>query len=122
MRSIRNKNTNIELILRKELWKKGFRYKLNSKLYGKPDIVLRKYNIAVFCDGDFWHGKNYLKEAINYKPFWKEKIKNNIIRDKTVNKKLKKEGWRVIRFWKSDILKDVNKCVGKIIVSTGNRA
>jgi DNA mismatch endonuclease Vsr len=69
---------------------------------------------VVFCDGDFWHGKNYKKEHSNYEPFWVEKIKRNIDRDKLVNKTLRKDGWRVLRFWKSDILKNLKGCIDKI--------
>jgi len=114
MRKVKNRNTDIELIVRKGLFRRGYRYKLKSKLFGKPDIVFPSEKIAIFCDGDFWHGKNYAKEKKNYKSFWKEKILVNIERDKNVNKILKKQGWKVIRFWKTEILKSPDKCIKKI--------
>ncbi len=114
MKKVRNKNTNIELLLRKELSKKGYRFRLKNSIYGKPDIVFVSKKIAIFCDGDFWHGKNYSKEKSNYKNFWVEKIKTNIQRDRKVNKKLKIEGWTALRFWKTDILKNLQGCVDMV--------
>lgn len=114
MRRVRNKGTNIELILRKALFKKGLRFRVKNRLFGKPDIIFPSKKIAIFCDGDFWHGKNYEKEKKNYKKFWKDKILINLKRDKKVNRALKKEGWIVLRFWKTDILKNSNKCVDRI--------
>jgi len=114
MRKVRNKNTNIELILRKALFKDGVRFRVKNKLFGKPDIIISEEKIAIFCDGDFWHGRNFRKEADGYKDFWKEKIRTNIERDILVNKTLEKEGWRVLRFWKTEILKDLDKCVDKV--------
>lgn len=114
MRRVRNKGTNIELILCKALFKKGLRFRVKNRLFGKPDIIFPSKKIAIFCDGDFWHGKNYEKEKKNYKKFWKDKILINLERDKEVNKTLKKERWRVLRFWKTDILKNSNGCVNRI--------
>ncbi len=114
MSLVKNKNTDIELILRKKLWANGFRFRTNYSILGKPDIVLSKFKTAIFCDGDFWHGRKYKKEGIKYKKFWKNKIETNIKRDKSVNKELKKLGWTVIRFWKSQILKNPDKCVDNI--------
>ena len=115
MRQIKSKNTNIELKLRKHLYKEGIKYRTNSALFGKPDIVLTKYRIVIFCDGDFWHGKTYRKDKNKYNKFWKEKIVTNIKRDKLVNKILKKDGWKVIRFWKSDIQSKIDVCIRKIM-------
>jgi len=115
MRQIKSKNTNIELKLRKHLYKEGIKYKTNSTLFGKPDIVLTKYRIAIFCDGDFWHGKTFRKDKGKYSKFWEEKIATNIKRDKVVNKILKKEGWKVVRFWKADILSKIDECIKKVI-------
>jgi DNA mismatch endonuclease (patch repair protein) len=81
MRKVRNKNTNIELILRKALFKDGVRFRVKNKLFGKPDIIISEEKIAIFCDGDFWHGRNFRKEADGYKDFWKEKIRTNIERE-----------------------------------------
>ena len=120
MQSIRGKDTKIEVLLRKELWSKGYRYRKNyKKLPGKPDIALTKYKIAVFCDGEFFHGKDWdllearLKNGKN-PDFWIEKIKRNMARDDEVNKSLVAAGWTVVRFWGEDIKKDINGCVRAI--------
>jgi DNA mismatch endonuclease (patch repair protein) len=120
MSSIKSKNTRPELILRKALWRKNLRYRINyKKLPGKPDIVFTKKKIVIFCDGDFWHGHNWalrglssLEDELNgYSEFWRQKILRNIKRDNEINKDLTSRGWTVIRIWESDIKKDVNKCV-----------
>lgn len=108
-----------EKILGKALWISGFRYRKNYKnLIGKPDFVLPKYKIAIFCDSAFWHGyKNMRTRRHQFKSnrrFWINKINRNIARDKTVNKLLRKEGWKVMRFWDFQIIKDSKSCVEKI--------
>ena len=123
MQHIRSDNTKIETILRKALWDKGYRYRKNYKdLPGKPDIVLTKYKIAIFCDGEFFHGKdwellkNKLKKSNNGE-FWIKKISRNRERDDEINKRLSFEGWTVLRFWGEDIKKHTDECV-KIIEET----
>ena len=117
MQHIRSKDTAIELKLRKALWEKGYRYRKNYKdLPGKPDIVLTKYKIVIFCDGEFFHGKDWevLKpklENSNNGEFWIKKISRNIERDNEVDKELLFLGWTVIRFWGDEIKKDPNMCV-----------
>lgn len=117
MKQIRSKDTSIELKLRKGLWKRGYRYRKNVKnLPGKPDIVLRKYKIAIFCDSEFFHGKDWeiLKSRLensNDSEYWIKKISRNMERDDEINKQLLFMGWTVIRFWGKDILKDVNTCI-----------
>lgn len=123
MSNIKNKDTGIEVKLRKALWKKGYRYRKNyKKLPGKPDIVLPKYKLVVFCDSEFFHGKDWedLQEQLkrgNNAEFWIKKISQNRIRDEEINKQLKFMGWTVIRFWGKDIKKDVEQCV-KVIEET----
>ena len=123
MSAVKSKNTRPELKLRKELWSRGFRYRVNMKtLAGKPDIALTKFKIAVFCDGDFWHGHNWAirglssldEELAQYSEYWRTKILNNIERDKNTTEKLKSEGWTVLRFWESDIKADVVKCADTV--------
>ena len=123
MQHIKAKDTKIEIILRKALWKKGYRYRKNyNKLLGKQDIVLPKYNIVIFCDGEFFHGKdwellkNKLKKSNNGE-FWIKKISRNRERDDEINKRLSFEGWTVLRFWGEDIKKHTDECV-KIIEET----
>ena len=122
-KKIKSKNTKIELALRKELWKMGYRYRLHDKtVAGTPDIVFRKQKVAIFCDSEFWHGKKYLQGQKFKKNayYWESKIKNNIERDKKVNETLKKEGWTVLRFWGEDIIKEKDSVVKKIVVFVKN--
>lgn len=123
MQHIKSKDTKIEVVLRKALWNKGYRYRKNCKgIPGKPDIVLTKYKIAIFCDGEFFHGKDWeilkprLKKS-NSGEYWTSKISRNRERDDEVNKKLLFEGWIVIRFWGEDIMKHVDECV-KVVEET----
>lgn len=119
MRAVKNKNTGIELRLRKALWKKGVRYRLNNPdIIGKPDISIKKYKIAIFCDSEFWHGKDWEKKKFEIKSrrkFWWKKIEKNIKRDKVVNETLEKNGWTVLRFWGHEIKTDLKSCVDKVI-------
>ncbi len=123
MQHIKANDTRIEVLLRKALWQKGFRYRKNYKeLPGTPDIVLTQYKIAIFCDGEFFHGKDWevLKprlEKSNNSEFWISKISKNREHDDVVNKKLLFMGWTVIRFWGNDIKKNTDECV-KVIEET----
>ena len=118
MRRIKSKDTSIEIILRKELWKRNLRYRKNVKdIYGKPDIVFKKQKVAVFVDSEFWHGKQLLEGKYIPKTntdFWVKKLSRNIERDKEVNAFLEREGWTVLRFWEKDIRATVIKCADKI--------
>ena len=117
MKNIKSSDTKIEVILRKVLWEKGYRYRKNLKdLPGKPDIVFTKYKIAIFCDGEFFHGKDWevLKprlEKSNNSDFWIKKISRNRERDEEINKKLLFLGWTVIRFWGDEIKKSTDECI-----------
>ena len=123
MRHIRSKDTDIEVMLRRELWNRGYRYRKNDKsLPGTPDIVLGKYKIVIFCDGEFFHGKDWevLKPRLmksNNSEYWISKISRNITHDNEVNKALLFKGWTVIRFWGNDIKKDIDGCI-KVIEET----
>lgn len=120
MQHIRSKNTEIECILRKALRKKGYRHRKNyTKIPGKPDIVLTKYKIAIFCDGEFFHGKDWEVqrkriEKSNNSDYWIMKIERNISRDEEINKRLKAMGWIVLRFWGKDIKKNTESCIKTI--------
>ncbi len=121
MKSIRDKDTKIEKLLRKALWNKGYRYRKNyTELPGKPDIVITKYKIAVFCDSEFFHGKDW-EETLHLQiirgkngEFWEKKISRNMARDEEITKQLGYQGWKVIRFWGNDIKKNVDECVKTI--------
>ena len=123
MQHIKSKDTKIEVSLRKELWKRGYRYRKNySGLPGKPDIVIAKYKIAIFCDSEFFHGKEWevLKprlEKANNSDYWLKKISRNRERDEEINKQLLFQGWTVIRFWGKDILKNLDECI-KVVEET----
>lgn len=117
MAAIHSNNTKPEILLRKALWHKGLRFRVHYKqLPGRPDIVFTKAKIAVFCDGDYWHGHNWVirglpsieAELAGYSEYWRNKISENIRRDTENNKKLESDGWIVLRFWESDIKRDVN--------------
>lgn len=117
MQRIRSEDTKIEVLLRKALWQKGYRYRKNYKaLPGKPDIALTKHKIAIFCDSEFFHGKDWevlmprLAKGDNSE-FWISKISRNRERDDEINKKLLFMGWTVIRFWGSDITNNTDECI-----------
>ena len=123
MQNIKSKDTEIEILLRHELWSRGYRYRKNDKtLPGTPDIVMPKYKIVIFCDGDFFHGKDWegLRPKLmksNNSDYWISKISRNIDHDNEVNKALLFLGWTVIRFWGNDIKKDIEGCI-KVIEET----
>ena len=117
MSHIRYKDTSIEVILRKALWEKGYRYRKNVKtLPGKPDIALTKYKIAIFCDSEFFHGKDWdiLKSKLEKgknSDYWIPKIERNIERDKEKDRQLQSMGWSVIHFWGTERKKDITGCI-----------
>ena len=117
MSRIRAKDTSIEVALRKALWSKGYRYRKNYKeLPGRPDIVLTKYKIVIFCDSEFFHVKDWdtLKKKLEKgknPDYWIKKIERNIQRDKEKDQVLKFMGWTVLHFWGKDILKNPDECI-----------
>ena len=119
MQHIRCRDTHIEVILRKALWRLGIRYRKNFKaLIGRPDIVITKYKIVIFCDSDFWHGRNLVKieqQIKSNRQYWIPKIKRNIERDIEVNDFLTQSGWVVLRFWETDINANVDNCINTIL-------
>jgi DNA mismatch endonuclease, patch repair protein len=121
MQAVKSKDSKIEIKLRKALWQQGIRYRKNFRLwFGVPDIAITKYNIAIFCDSEFWHGydwKNKKHDIKSNKDFWITKIERNIERDSEVNKELKQSGIFVLRFWGNEINKNLDNCVMKIISS-----
>lgn len=117
MQHIKSKDTTIEIALRKALWEKGYRYRKNYKaLPEKPDIAITKYKIAVFCDSEFFHGKDWeikRPKLLNSKnsEYWISKIERNMERDRKNEQQLLFLGWTVIRFWGKEILKNTDECV-----------
>lgn len=117
MTAIKSKNTKIEQILSHALWHSGLRFRKNVKdVYGTPDICIKKYRIAIFCDGDFWHGKTYTDtEFSTNKKYWDNKIRRNKERDLEVTVALRDQGWTVLRFWEDEIKHDLAKCVQNVL-------
>lgn len=118
MSKIKGKNTKPELIVRRALWKEGIRYRVsNRSIIGNPDITFRKDKIAIFIDGEFWHGFNWeekKKKIKSNREYWIRKIERNIERDKENNQKLRENGWIVLRFWEKEVKNDLAECLYKI--------
>ena len=118
MQSNKSKGTKPELVLAKAMWAVGLRYRKNSgSIFGKPDFSFKKYKVAVFVDGEFWHGKDWEQRKAEIKgnrEFWIAKIERNIRRDMEVTGRLKAEGWTVLRFWSNDVVKNTTYCAEKV--------
>lgn len=114
MKQVKNKDSVIEVMLRKELWSRGLRYQKNvTDIFGKPDLVFKGKKVAVFCDSEFWHGYNWEERKEDFKSnreFWIPKIERNMQRDIEVTEELQKQGWTVLRFWGKEIKKNVKEC------------
>ncbi len=111
MRAVKSKDSKMEVSFRKMLWNKGLRYSKNStKYFGKPDLILKKYQTVIFLDSCFWHGcKKHCRMPSSNKKYWISKIKRNEERDKEVNKHYKKSGWKIIRIWEHNIKNNPKK-------------
>ena len=118
MKQVKNKDSKIEIILRKELWKRNLRYRKNlNSVIGKPDVAFIKKKVAVFCDSEFWHGYNWEQRKNDFKSnqdFWLPKIERNIERDHEVTRLLEEQGWIVLRFWGKEIKNKTSACADKI--------
>lgn len=119
MQHIKAKDTKPEILLRKALWHKGIRYRKNyAKLPGRPDIALIRQHIAIFVDGDFWHAKGHQEhpgeQIRSHKDYWIPKLTRNVERDKEVTDALTELGWVVLRFWESNVKKDLDGCIKEI--------
>lgn len=118
--SSKKQDTKPELQLRRAIWRAGHRYRKNvDSLPGSPDIVFVGARLAVFCDGDFWHGRNWperrAKLEKGHNPsYWVAKIERNMERDRDVNRALRRQGWRVLRVWEGDVKANTAKIVSQI--------
>ena len=125
MQRVRNKDSQIELKLRRALWHAGFRYRKNVRsVFGCPDVVFLRLKIAVFCDSEFWHGFDWENRKHDFKSrqdFWIPKIERNMARDREVNEHLSAEGWTVIRFFGKQIQRNVDECVRVIAEAVAAR-
>ncbi len=126
MQHIRSQDTTIEVKLRMALWHYGLRYRKNyKKLIGKPDIVLPRYRIAIFCDSDYWHGydwENRNQRIKSNREYWIPKIERNMARDKEVTQALQNDGWVVLRFWEWQIRKHLDQCTDEILETVRSQA
>ena len=119
MSKVRLKNGKAETILAKRLWHEGYRYRRNyKKLPGSPDIALTTYKVAVFVDGEFWHGENWEERKAKLKhnrEYWIEKIEENMARDKRVDGQLQEMGWTTVHFWEKQVLKHTDECLQVVL-------
>jgi DNA mismatch endonuclease (patch repair protein) len=118
MSNIKAKRNAPETFFAKQLWHQGYRYRLNDKkLPGSPDIAITKYRIAIFIDGEFWHGKDFetfKQKSHNNKQYWLDKITENMQRDAKVDQQLRMMGWIPVRFWSKDVTKYPEECIGMV--------
>lgn len=125
MSRIRGKDTAPEIALRRELWKRGHRYRTSmTAIVGKPDIVFVRAKVAVFCDGDFWHGKLWVRRKKTLRVnrgYWLRKIEGNMRRDRRIGRQLRRSGWEVVRLWESDIAANLDACVAEVERSLASR-
>ncbi len=119
MSKVRLKNGKAEQLLARRLWHLGYRYRKNyKKLPGSPDVAILLYHVAVFVDGEFWHGKDWedrLERIQSNREYWIEKIEENMARDFRNNEALRQMGWWPIRFWEKDVLKNPDICIDTIL-------
>lgn len=119
MSKVRLKNGKAETVLAKRLWHEGYRYRRNyKKLPGSPDIALTAYRVAVFVDGEFWHGENWEERKAKLKhnrEYWIEKIEENMARDKRVDGQLQEMGWTTVHFWEKQVLKHTDECLQVVL-------
>jgi len=115
MSKVKGRDTGPEMMLRKVLWAKGWRYRINSSIFGRPDIIFPGKRIVIFVDGCFWHGCPWHgTRPKSNRTFWVDKIEGNIKRDKKVTSKLKESGWTVIRIWEHKIKNDLSLVVEQV--------
>jgi DNA mismatch endonuclease, patch repair protein len=114
MSRIKSTNTKIDVKMKKMLAETGFKWEMYPKMYSNPDFVHKRKKIIIFCDGDFWHGYRYHEKKKPAKKFWRDKIENNMRRDRKYTRKMRRDGWSVLRIWEHDIQKNPEKCLRKI--------
>lgn len=119
MSKVKLKRGTVEIALAKELWNRGIRYRLNyRKLPGSPDIAITTKKIAIFIDGEYWHGYDWANRKPKLKAnkdYWIEKIEENMDRDTRVDSQLEAAGWTVFHFWEKEVLRNIDQCVGIVI-------
>lgn len=118
MSRIRGTNTKIDLKMKKMLEENKIKFEMYPKMFGNPDFIISKKKIIIFCDGDFWHGYKYYEKKRPSKKYWREKIETNMKRDRRITRKLRRDGWSVLRFWEHDIEKRSDVCINRILSKT----
>ena len=130
MSAVKNKDSRAELVLRSELWIRGCRYRKNfPKVFGRPDVVFLKAKVAVFVDGDFWHGNAWRLRGLNSledmfptrTEWWVDKITGNMERDQRVTQRLHDEGWLVLRYWESQVLANSKTVADQVFLAVSER-
>ncbi len=115
MAAIKSKNTIPERLMVKSLKRRKIgKFVKGDRIFGHPDFIFPESKVAIFVDGRFWHGYGYSKNKRKLTPFWRSKIGDNIKRDKVVNNRLKREGWKVLRFWDYEVKRTPEACLQKI--------
>ena len=124
MRRVKSRDTTPEIALRKQLWRLGLRFRLHSRLPGKPDIVFPGKRVAVFVDGDFWHGRQWKTRGfdsladqmnrVNRSQYWLQKLQRTIDRDKCTTAALEAAGWKVVRMWESEIRRNPDEAAARV--------
>lgn len=116
MGRIKSERTEPEMVIARFLKKSRLRFRrYNERLPGKPDFTLPEYRLIVNVDGEFWHGRDFNRWKKSLKPYWLNKITRNILRDRRNGRKLRASGWKVIRIWDTDVLRDPAKCLSRIL-------
>lgn len=117
MSRVKSKDTGLEVIVRRSLRKRGLKFEKHARdLPGSPDLVFRDAKVAVFIDGDFWHGWRFPAWKHPVTPFWREKIEKNRRRDAKNFRKLRRDGWTVVRLWQHQISRDLDACIERIMM------
>ena len=115
MQLVKSKDGPLEMAVRSALWRKGYRFRKHVKgLAGRPDVVFTRRKVAVFIDGDFWHGYEFEKWRDKMKPYWRTKIEGNMARDEANFAKLREMGWTVVRLWGHEVEKNLDGCVSQL--------
>lgn len=115
MSRIRARDTKVELIVRRQLFRRGHRFRVNAAwLAGKPDVVFTKAKLAVLVDGDFWHGWKFDRWSAKLAPYWRDKITRNRVRDRRCVAQLRRQGWSVMRVWEHEVEENIERCIARI--------
>lgn len=115
MSRIHSRDTKPERLLRSALHRAGFRFRVHANLPGRTDIILPRRRLAVFVDGCFWHGcPDHYREPGSSVPFWREKVRRNMERDRKVDAELAALGWKVLRLWEHEVMSDTGSCLGRV--------